>query len=97
MSNATTAEASRPSASLLDIWRWRLCTGTLADIAVSLDHVQVLSRLLPSDKSSDYLFFIDRTRLLGRVAQRLEIRDQGVCLSILTVPQEASEAHHNHP
>ena len=33
------AEASRPSANLLDIWRWRLRIGTLAEIAVSLDHV----------------------------------------------------------
>ena len=81
MSNATTAEASRPSANLLDIWRWRLRIGTLAEIAVSLDHVQVLSRLLPSNQSSYRLFFIDRTRLLGRVAQRLEVRNQGIYLS----------------
>ena len=80
VSNATTAEASRPSANLLNIWRWRLRIGTLAEIAVSLDHVHLLSRLLPSDQSSYCLFFIDRTWLLGRVAQRLEVRDQDIHL-----------------
>ena len=48
VSSETTAEASRPSANLLNIWRWRLRIG-------------ILSRLLPSDQSSYCLFFIDMT------------------------------------